>query len=344
MTKTKLILLSVLAAPMVMAQTASDIPQARLSNGPIQMTAYLPDVQHGYYRGTRFDWAGVVQKLEYKGHRFYGPWYSKTDPHVRDFIYSGDDIIAGPCSAIMGPVEEFTTNHQGLGYSDAKPGGTFIKIGVGTLRKPDEREYSPYTLYEIVDHGKWTVHTSRTSAEFTQELRDLSSGYGYVYRKALKLVDGAPELVVEHSLRNTGQKPIQTSVYDHNFLVLDNQPPGPDTVITFPFAIKTEHPPEQGLAEIRGKQLVYLKSLEGQERVTAPIKGFSESPDQYEIRVENTKVGAGYRVTGDRPLSSVYLWSIRSVVSIEPYIDMTIEPGKEFTWKYSYEYFTVPEK
>ena len=146
---------------MLMAQTAPDIPQARLANGPLQVTVYLPNAQRGYYRGTRFDWSGVIQNLEYKGHRFYGPWYTKTDPHVRDFIYDGSDITAGPCSAIMGPVEEFTTAHKGLGYDDAKAGGTFVKIGVGVLRKPDNGEYSPYHLYEIVDGGKWSVQTER---------------------------------------------------------------------------------------------------------------------------------------------------------------------------------------
>ena len=100
---------------MLMAQTAPDIPQARLANGPLQVTVYLPNAQRGYYRGTRFDWSGVIQNLEYKGHRFYGPWYTKTDPHVRDFIYDGNDITAGPCSAIMGPVEEFTTAAQRTG-------------------------------------------------------------------------------------------------------------------------------------------------------------------------------------------------------------------------------------
>jgi hypothetical protein len=37
------------------------------------------------------------------------------------------------------------------------------------------------------------------------------------------------------------------------------------------------------------------------------------------------------------------LWSIRSVMSLEPYIAMTIEPRREFTWKYTYTYF-VSEK
>ena len=327
---------------MLTAQTASDIPQTRLTNGPLQMTVYLPDAQHGYYRGTRFDWAGVVQDLEYKGHRIYGPWYTKTDPHVRDFIYDGSDIIAGPCSAIMGPVEEFTTNHKGLGYDEAKAGGTFVKIGVGVLRKPDNSEYSPYHLYEIVDPGKRTVHTTATSVEFTHELRDPASGYAYTYRKTLRLAPGKPELVIEHSLRNTGQKSIQTSVYDHNFFVPDHLPPGPGTVITVPFKIEAAQPPENGLAEIRGNQLIYLKQLQGEERVTSAIKGFNDSAKDYDVRVENAKAGVGFHVTGDRPLASVYLWSIRSVVSMEPYIDMSIEPGSEFTWKYSYEYFTVP--
>ena len=342
MTNTKLILLALLSTSMLMAQTASDIPQARLANGPIQMTVYLPDAQHGYYRGTRFDWSGVVQNLEFKGHRVYGPWYTKTDPHVRDFIYRGDDIVAGPCSAIMGPVEEFTTAHKGLGYDEAKAGGTFIKIGVGVLRKPDDGAYSPYHLYEIVDPGKWTVHATSTSVEFTQELHDAGSGYGYTYRKTLRLISGKPELVIEHALRNTGKKSIQTSVYDHNFFVPNHEPPGPGTVTTVPFNIQVAQPPENGLAEIRGNQVVYLKQLHGQDRVTAAIKGFTDNATDYDVRVENAKAGVGYHVTGDRPVSSMYLWSIRSVVSMEPYIDMSIEPGKEFTWKYSYQYFTVP--
>ncbi len=47
------------------------------------------------------------------------------------------------------------------------------------------------------------------------------------------------------------------------------------------------------------------------------------------------------RITGDRPLASETLWSIRSVLAMEPFIDVVAEPGKEFTWKYTYTYYTV---
>ena len=47
-------------------------------------------------------------------------------------------------------------------------------------------------------------------------------------------------------------------------------------------------------------------------------------------------------MTGDRPLSNIAVWSIRTVNAVEPYISMSIEPGKEFTWKLNYEYYTLP--
>ena len=39
---------------------AADVPQAQISNGTVRATVYLPDAEKGYYRGTRFDWAGVI--------------------------------------------------------------------------------------------------------------------------------------------------------------------------------------------------------------------------------------------------------------------------------------------
>ncbi len=220
------------------------------------------------------------------------------------------------------------------------PGGAFIKIGVGILRKPDEGKYDNFRLYEILNSGTWTIKKDRESIEFIQEVADPSSGYGYSYRKSVRLVNGKPEMVLEHSLRNTGTRAIRTNVCNHNFLVLDGQAPGPGLVITVPFQIQTRRPPNKELAEIRGNQIVYLKTLENQELVTAPLLGFSASPEDNEIRIENRKLGAGMRITGDRPLTSESLWSIRTVIAMEPFVSVTVEPAKEFSWKSTYNYYT----
>jgi len=317
-----------------------DFPQTEISNGVVRAKVYLPDARKGYYRGTRFDWSGVVAALEYKGKNFYGPWYNRIDAKVNDFTYEGKEIVASPCSGIPGPVEEFETDQKGLGFDEAKVGGTFIKIGVGVLRK-DQPEYDYVKLYDIVNPGKWTVEAHPDSVEFTHELTDAATGYGYVYRKTVRLVPGKPGMVLEHSLKNTGRRVIPTRVYNHNFLVLEHQTPGPDFSLTFPFQIKTPEPPNPQLLAIRGNQVVYLKTLEGKEVATVPIAGFGDSPRDNEVRIENHRVGAGMVIRGNRPLSSVNLWSIRSVLAVEPFVAMTIEPGHEFTWEVSYDYYTL---
>jgi len=123
--------------------SAQDYPKADISNGLIRAELMLPDSEHGSYQGTRFDWSGIISSLQFNGHEYFGRGYEHHDPKIHD--------------AIAGPVEEFRTDDKGLGYDKAKPGGTFVRIGIGTVRKPDEPAYRPFETYEIVDHGAWTI-------------------------------------------------------------------------------------------------------------------------------------------------------------------------------------------
>lgn len=320
---------------------AAPPPHAELANRHIAMKLYLPDATNGFYRGTRFDWAGVIASLEYKGHNYFGPWFTRSDPAVRDFVYDGPDIIASPGSAMTGPAEEFTGGAV-LGFAEAAAGGTFIKIGVGVLRKPDDASYSPFRNYPMVDPGKWTVRRSSDAIVFTHQLSDPSSGHGYVYEKTVRLIHGAPAMALEHVLKNTGRRTIEGSVYNHNFLVLDRQPTGPDFSITVPFKITTTRPPDPALAEIRGHQVVFRKRLENQDRVMFPLEGYGAGAKDYDIRIENSRTRAGMRITADRPMTRLVLWSIRSVLSMEPFIGVSVEPGSQFTWKMTYSFYTLP--
>jgi len=316
----------------------ADYPEARISNRQIKAKVYLPDPKTGFYRGLRFDWSGVISSLEFAGHDYYGPWFTKVDPSVRDFTYKEGDIVAGSASAITGPAEEFQTP---LGYDTAKPGETFVKIGVGVLRKADDTAYSAYKMYELVDSGKWTVKQAADSIEFTQVIDSPMSEYSYVYRKTIRLAKDKPEFVMEHSLKNTGRLPIRSTLYDHNFLVLDRLPTGPGLTVTLPYGIKPVRAPDIRFAQVDGNQLTYVKALENQDRVTSGLQGFGESSSDYDVRVENRKAGAGVHIQGDRPLKNASLWSIRSVMAVEPFIEVAAEPGNEFTWKYTYTYYTV---
>jgi hypothetical protein len=310
-------------------------PEAEITNGAIHAKLYLPDARQGFYQGTRFDWSGVIHSLEFQGHNYYGPWFNRTNHDVHDFIYDGDEIVAGPCSATTGPVDEFAP----LGWSEAKPGETFIKIGIGALRKPDDAKYDNYRLYAIADRGKWTVKKHKDAIDFTQQLS--AAGYDYTYRKTVRLTPGKPQMVLAHSLKNRGTRAIHTTVYNHNFLTLDHQPPGPGVTISVPFQIESTHPPDKKLAEIRGKQIVYIETLKDHNVAATPVQGFSDKASDHVIRIEDTRVNAGMKIEADRPLLRESLWSIRSVLAVEPFIEITIEPGAEFTWNSTYEYYVL---
>jgi hypothetical protein len=321
---------------------ADSAPAAEIANRPLRVKLYLPDAHAGFYRGTRFDWSGVVGSLQFAGHEFYPPWFQRTGD-VHDFIYDGADIVAGPCTAITGPVEEFTANGKPLGFDDARPGGTFIKIGVGVLRRPDDKPYDPYRLYPIVDGGKWTVTRQAGAVEFRQEVSNPATGHGYDYRKTVSLTGDQAQMVLAHSLRNTGRRSISSSVYNHNFLYLDRQPPGPGLVLTVPFPIQADPPLDPAIAEVRGNQLLLKKTLTGEDRVYTRISGFGPDAKDYDVRVESRDAGVGVRITADRPLSRVALWAIRAPHSIEPFIALNVEPGAEFTWRLQYDYYASAE-
>jgi len=321
---------------------ARPFPEAEIATPTLRARLYWPDAQSGFYRGTRFDWSGVIGSLQYAGHEFYPPWFQRSDPAVHDFVYEGADIVAGPCTAVTGPAEEFVANGKALGFDLAAPGGTFIKIGVGVLTRPDARPYDPYRLYPIKDGGSWTISRQPRAIAFTHTLADAATGYAYAYRKTVSLAEDKPHLTLEHSLRNTGRRVIETSVYNHNFLYLDRQPPGPEVTLTFPFALRAVRADGAGLATVRDRQITFTKTLAGEDRVYLALEGFGAEARDHDIRIENRRVGAGVRIVGDRPLSRLALWAIRAPLSIEPFIDMAIEPGGQFTWQTRYEYYTLP--
>lgn len=320
---------------------AAELPSTEISSSDLRVKLYLPDTKHGFYRATRFDWSGMVYSLVYKGHEYYGPWFQRVDPNVRDFAYDGAEIVASPCTAAVGPAEEFVSDaNLPLGYQEAEAGATFVKIGVGSLRKPDDSKYNRFTLYELVDAGRWDVKKKAGSVEFTQTLTDPQSGYGYVYRKTISLSNN--EMTIAHTLKNTGSKPIDTNVYNHNFLRIDGTGPGPDYTITVPFAIQSDRPLNPEFAEIRGNQILYKKQLANQDRVATPMQGFGPESKDFNVRIENRKSQAGLKITGDRPLQSEALWSIRAVLAVEPFVKVHAAPGDEFSWSLKYTYFLSP--
>ena len=169
--------------------SAQGHPSHVIRNGPITARVYLPEARGGLYRSTRFDWSGaiassntkdtVLRQLVHEDHR-----------HLRLRLRGPkDDVISAEFTAMVGPAEEFGV----IGYNDAKPGGLFVKPGVGVLRRADDTAYNHSKPYKIANGGKWDVEAPQRLIEFTHTLNEPAIDFGYVYTKIIRLTRQAAD-------------------------------------------------------------------------------------------------------------------------------------------------------
>jgi hypothetical protein len=326
---------------MMSAAAAQPIPASarldasmRLTIGNGVLSAVIsPPGQNAFYHGTRFDQSGVVVSLKYGAQEFYGPWFNAIVPDTRDLTIGPDGVVVGDNSGTIGPAEEYTP----IGYDEAAPGGRFLQIGVGVLIRPDDKPFDRFHLYQIADAGRWRTTSSANSVTMEQAVG--SNGYAYVYEKTITLVPGRPQMIIAHRLRNTGGKPIVSSVYDHNFLTID--PGNADLVVTLPFPAVAAAAPQR--LTLTGNQVRWPNALVERESAQVLLYDESKPPSPYDLTVENARTGAGFHVVGDAPITRFNLWSIRTVIGAEPYVAVNVPPGGEQRWSYTYTY-TPPRR
>lgn len=293
--------------------------KVELSNGILEAALYLPDSEEGYYRGTRFDWSGLISGLEYEGHTYFGRWFDEDSPTKHEDV--------------MGPMEAFSP----LNYEDTVSGERFVQIGVGAMTKPSDEGYSSFNAYSIVDPGRWTIESEVDEITFTQVLSE--GGISFAYTKTVQLVPNRPQMVISHTLRNSGEDTIESTVFNHNFFVLDGQPIDRGVVLTFPVEVSGRGRGLGDVYQIEGNRIVFLRGLKAGESFACKYLEGLTGVEDFAIRVENLHTGAGVRITGDHPLSRLRLWGNARTVCPETYLEVTVEPGEEFSWEYRYEFY-----
>jgi hypothetical protein len=263
-------------------------------------------------------------------HKYIDEWFDVYDPFRHD--------------CICGPAEEFTQ----IGYEDAKPGEEFLKIGVGTLLKPKEKEYDWFHRYEIANLGERTFEQTDEEARFRHQL--ISDNYGYDYRKDISLYDGGT-FVIRHTLKNLGPKMLTGEVYDHNFFTLDKMKVGPEVSVVFPFRPEGTWRCDYDNVTLDGDGISFLRPLKKSETVymgdlhPASVKPGSAGPvsngsgrlyEGYGFEIRNARTGIGIKATCTSGFSHIVLWANCRVVCLEPYIPFSIYPGETFSWEIRY--------
>jgi len=294
----------------------------RLFNDELDLTLGVPGAPGTYY-GTRFSWAGIISQVTMQGHRVFGPWRpGELAPDEHDNV--------------TGPAGEFGMGIAGmpppLGFDEAVPGGLFVKIGVGVLRRPDETPYGFARRYELVNSPCWQVQAGEQRVGMRQILTH--DGYGYDYEHSVELVPGQPSFITRHVLSNTGLKPIRQTHYSHNFLVVDQLPVGPEYDVTFSFAPVSSFGTESA-AYFEERTLKFREPLTN--AVFSALTGFGGTAADNRVTVRNHRAGIEVRITGDCPVVRYHFFAAPGAVCPEPFVDLCLEPGASATWQHRYD-------
>ena len=299
---------------------AMEYPKIELDNALIRVSIFLPDAELGYYRGTRFDWSGIIERVDYADHRFYAPLHSQHDPLRHD--------------SVSGPAEEFAMFNP-MGFAEAEAGESFVKIGVGLLAKSSDDEYRFNGDYRLIRAGEWDIEHGPDRVSFAQDLAG-ERGWAYRYRKTIHLNPGQPELVIEHRLENAGTKTIDINHYNHNFTIIDDVPFGPEYDVEFPFA--TAEPVSiDNLAWFRANAIEVEQPLQDKSLWIPVFEG--SDPGSYNAAlVRNRKSGAAVEFRGDTPITRMVFWAVERAACPEPFIDIHLAPGQSQQWSSRYRF------
>jgi hypothetical protein len=292
-----------------------EFPQLTISNDVLKITLYLPDSEKGYYRGTRFDWSGMISRAEFKGRTVFGPFRTRMEPTLHDHA--------------VGPAEEFDPDSP-PGYADAAVGRPFLKIGVGLIEKGGEDKYGFWNPYKLARPGAWTVTSGKDWVLFEQELG--LGGWAYRYAKRISLK--GLSFSVAHTLRNTGTKFIDTTTYCHNFTIIDDDPVGPDYRVILPFSARVGEGSRPAEAEVDGRRIVFRDVVKGS--VMLFLGGMGGGADDNAGTVENTRTGTALAFKGDRPLVKYNFYAEKTAACPEPFVRLRVEPGREEQWQTVY--------
>ena len=295
--------------------TAAEHPTDTIRNKHLTMVLCRPDARAGYYRGSRFDWAGIIERVEFDGHRVFGRFSDSPDPRHHD--------------RVMGPAEEFGMDVP-VGYDETAVGDWFVKIGVGHLRKRKGKRYRFSVPHEIAGPAPWDVAATPTRVSYSQELSD-PRGWAYAYTKRVVLDAAAPGFAIERELKNTGWRTLESVHYNHCFFIVDDDPIGPHYETEFLCDVKLgagEKMTRAG-AYLDGRTLKHRRPL---KTMWSIIEGPS-SPEHHGYTVRHAPSGIAMSVRGDRPLHQMRVWGNSRALCPEPFVKISVEPGDTFTWR-----------
>lgn len=276
----------------------------RLTKGDLVVELCEPGT---YYRGTRFDWAGVFRRIVKDGYVFADEWFEGGDCFTHDHV--------------CGPSEEFVS----VSFDGVEPGGVFVKPGVGLLRRPDDKPYDWFRLYEIADGGKWSVEEGPDNIVYVHELE----GW-YRYEKRIVL-ESDSAVRISHRVDWKAPKPVNGFNYNHNFFTFDGSLVGSGRTVDFPFRPEGHWRAEYDNAALTGSGIRLSSPIVPPSVYMGDLHAAGTPVTPYAFRISEGGVRS-VAVQGSRAVSHYVFWSNPRVACVEPYLPIVLVKGKPEEW------------
>lgn len=268
------------------------------------------------YHLPRFDWTGKITEVRYKGISLSGIERATTGP---------DDFCG------IGFYNEFGIE-QPVGYDDIQPGDWFHKIGIGLLQK-EAGDYffaHPYRIRPLA----FEVESSDTIFSIRCQ-GPLENGYAYTYEKKIIVRDQGFDLY--YQLTNTGEKPIVTDEYNHNFIRLGEPAVGLGYQLEFPFdlqpGVRGEVVNPEGICHFKEKKM-QLSDSPTQPFFYSFLNGAGAVPARWKLSCP--ELGLSIEEVGDFISNKVNLWGWQGAISPEQFKSIRLDPGASEQWTRSY--------
>jgi hypothetical protein len=275
------------------------------------------------YRGSRFDWTGQVTQVVLDGKH----------------TFCTGEI---PGSSALDNMGQGLFNEFGIdapiGYNDCPPGGQFHKPGIGLLRKKSDEPYDFFQTYEV-EPAEFSIVVSDISASFITSGMN-NRGYAYRMEKEISLEDNA--LTLAYRFLNTGELPIVTNEYVHNFLSINSQSINDGYTLRFSFPLSPglfgENVNPEDTVHFNGNSLQW-KSEPAQAYFFSNVNPENLHGAWWELSHRKEKLAI--RESCNFPIHKVNIWGTRHVVSPEVFCSIHLKPGSSCSWERKYTLFTI---
>ena len=282
----------------------------QIGRGDLKATVAKPGT---HYARARFDWTGFIPQVTYRG---------------KSFCVSEEGPLKLKSTGGEGLNNEFKADDASRGWEDDR---YFLKPGVGLLEKVDDKPYFFFTEYPIAQPFPCEMEVRDDTVTF--RLGALPhNGIAYTMDKHIAVVGN--ELLITTTLRNIGEKPLNISEYNHNFLSLDGAGARPGVTQT----VNSDYNDSSNVEELE-------KNTDHIAFTAVPTKFFmitcnapvAYAPMRWEMRDEKT--GLRVQEWGDFDVTKFLIWGGAHVISPEIFGDFSAQPGQSRTWTRMWRFF-----